>query len=195
LSANGPPDQRLFLTADCVDCRSGSELDRIAAQRCLLDVVDAAAAATGLPRLAWARRPIGPGELTELPIDEPPGIDGFLSELDAELFHHNVTRRSTDRLRLRTAIHYGRNSQLVDSTVLHQALRLCPAACLGVLIAADVFDGLGVHLRPEWLRLVRIPSGTARLFIPGHDVHTLRLRGSGGRLPRARAPSGRVVQD
>lgn len=200
LSANGLPDRRLFLAADSVECSTGNELDRAAAQRCLLDIVDAAAGSAKLPRLSWNRRHTGPGELAELPTEEleSQGIDRFLGELDAELFHHNITRRLTDRLRIRVAIHYGQTARMVDSTMLHQALRLCPQACLGVLLSADVFDGMGTRLRREWLRKVRLRShtftGTAWLLVPGYDVRALRLRGSGIRLPAARVGSRRVVE-
>jgi hypothetical protein len=193
LLANGRRDQRLFLAADAVESRAGSELDRIATRRWVLDIVDAAVAAAGLPGLAWNERH---GCLAELHLDDTAVLDRLVAELDAVLVRHNVTRRLADRLRLRVAVHYGQNGRLVDAAVLHRAMRLCPHAYLGLLLAADVFDGLGTRLRQEWLRGVRITTptftGTAWLFIPGHDVHALRLRGV--RLPRARAPSGRVVQ-
>jgi hypothetical protein len=173
---------RLCIAADSVNHRNDTDLDRTAAQCGLLDVLDAASSFAGLRGLTWHPRPDGAGQLAVPPVEtpEPLVVDRFLRELDAELFRYNVPRRPGDRLRLRVAIHYGQLvGRLIDSVVLHEALRLCPGAHLGVLLSAKVFDAtvatLGTTIRPGWLRKVRDPWGEAWLLVPGMDVHRLPL--------------------
>jgi hypothetical protein len=186
----------LFLAASAINFRSGSRLDRVATRHCLLDILEAAAAAANLPALSWLRREADT-ELAELPVDEPhrDAVDRFLAELDAELFRHNVTRQRAARLRVRLAIHCGQSAidaaRVADAVTLHEALRLCPEAHLGVLVPLSVF-GAGVTTRHrEWLRKVRIARyGAGWLIMPGQDVHSLPLQGSGYPVPAARARSG-----
>lgn len=197
--ADGLLPSRLFLAAGAVNCRNGSRLDRTAARQGLLDILDAAASAASLPKLAWLRGN-GDTELAELPVEGPAHriVDRFLAELDAELFRHNVARQRAARLRVRVAIHCGRSAaeaaQLADTMILHEGLRLCPEANLGVLLSAAVFDNTATRQRPESLRKVRIARptsyGTAWLLMPGQDVHALPLTGSGHPVPAARARSG-----
>jgi hypothetical protein len=188
--------RRLFLAAGAVNCRTGSRLDRAATRHGLLDVIDAATAAADLPRLSWLRHE-SEAELAEMPVDEPHrrAVDRFLAELDAELFRHNVTRQRAARLRVRMAIHSGHSApeaaRLADAVTLHEALRLCPEAGLGVLVSPAIIDGSPATQRPEWLRQVRIANyGPAWLLMPGLDVHALRLQGSTFPVPAARARSG-----
>jgi hypothetical protein len=195
LSPDGPP--RLFLAVSAINCRTGSRLDRVATRHGLLDILDAAAAAADLPPLSWLRGPADT-ELAELLVDDEPvrrTVDRFLAELDAELFRHNVTRQRTVRLRARLAIHCGQSAgqatRLADAVILHEALRLCPEANLGVLVSLTVFDDTATATnRPEWLRKVSVTHyGPAWLLMPGQDVHALSLQGSGYPVPAARARS------
>jgi hypothetical protein len=196
LSSDGLAPQRLYLGAGALNCRDGSSrLDRIATRHFLLDILDAAAAAAGLSALAWLRQD-GDTELAELPVDEqrPRVADRFLGELDAELFRHNVTRQRAARLRVRAAIHCGQTAglaaHLVNAVTLHEAMRLCPEANLGVLLSAGVFDTTVTTQRPEWLRKVRAAGhGTVWLLMPGHNVHDLALHPTAYPLPAARARS------
>jgi hypothetical protein len=80
---------------------------------------------------------------------------------------------------------------LADAVTLHEALRLCPEASLGMLVSLTVFDNTITKQRPEWLRKVRVARyGPAWLLMPGQDVHSLSLQESGYPLPAARARSG-----
>jgi hypothetical protein len=183
---------RLFLAAGAVNFRAGSRLDRAATRHGLLDILDAAAAATDVPRLWWLRGETDT-ELAELSADESHRrtVERFLAELDAELFRHNVTRQRAARLRVRTAIHCGQSAagatQLADAVVLHEALHLCPEANLGVLVSWSVFDNTITAQRPDWLREVRVARyGPAWLLMPGQDVHSLSLKGNGYPVPTAR---------
>ncbi len=196
MSPDGLAPRRLFLAASAINFRSGSRLDRVATRHCLLDILEAAAAAADLPALSWLRREADT-ELAELLADEPhrDTVDRFLAELDAELFRHNVTRQRAARLRVRLAIHCGQSAaeaaRLADAVTLHEALRLCPEAHLGVLVPLTVFDDIATTQRREWLRKVNITRYGARwLIMPGQDVHSLPLLGSAHPVPAARARSG-----
>jgi hypothetical protein len=213
MSSNGLTDRRLCVAADAVSYSKGSDLEQAATQRGLLEVLDSAASSAGLRRLAWQRQAAGDGELAILPADEPEPlvVDRFLHELDAELLRYNAPRQHWARLRLRLAIHFGRLSpaangfagpapivvsRLVDSVVLHEALRVCPEANLGVLLSSQVFEDtvatLATTLRPERLRRVHISGspkfeGDAWLLVPGQDVHALPLTGSDHDAPDTQA--------
>jgi hypothetical protein len=130
VSPDGVADRRLFIAADAAGYRKQSEFDQ-AAMRCdLLDLLDGAAAAAGLPRPAWRRRPCGVGELATLSVDGParPVADSFVRELDAELFRYNLSRRQDARLYLRLSVHYGQFGNWYNlplgSVVEHQAERV-----------------------------------------------------------------------
>lgn len=220
MSANGATERRLCVAADAVSYSTGSDLDQAAVQRDLLEVLDAAATAAGLRRMTWHRQAAGDGELAVLPVGEPEPlvVDRFLRELDAELLRCNAPRRPWARLRLRMAVHFGRLrpaangfagpapvevSRMVDSVVLHEALRICPAANLGVLLSAQVFHDtvatLSTTLRPDQLRKVHISStkfeGDAWLLVPGQDVHSLPLNGSADTAEGGAAePAGQDVR-
>ena len=106
---HGPTDRRLAITADPAG-PAESDLDQLATHRDLLDLLDAASTAAGLPRPTWCDD--SPAR-AELPIDEPAPLaaDRFVQELDAQLVRYNLPRQPTARLRLRLTIHCGHTPQ------------------------------------------------------------------------------------
>lgn len=169
-------------------------------QQALVDVLETATAEAGFDRSRWSVQPSGDGELAVLPDDVPEWtvIDEFPTALANALAANNSSRRDDTRLRIRLAIHQGlvrraaggyaghgvvTVSRIVDSAPARQALVACPVADLVVLLSPLLFNDVvrqgHTHRSGKDFREVSISNktfhGSAWLYVPEHDVHSLQL--------------------
>ena len=101
-----PERPNVYIAADADGYREQSDLDQAATLLDLLEIVEGAMTAAGLDRPTWRPQP-GGGAFARLDPEERVA-DGFVSALDAELFHYNLSRRPCSRMRLRVEVHSGR---------------------------------------------------------------------------------------
>lgn len=205
-------ERRLLLAVDAQGYGASAELFQQEIQRGMKKVLDGAAAASGLRRETWMRQESGDGELSVLPLGEPEKVlvDRFVRELNAELNEHNRVLAAKARVRMRVAVHFGPAGagalgftgagpvvvkRLCDCAAARAALDQTDATLVVALsrtIYEDTVAGLLVSLDPAKLRRVRVKEkefeDDAWLWLPGRDVHALRLDGPEDDPPRAAEP-------
>jgi len=192
--------RRVLLCMDAKGYSDRNDIEQHELQQVLINVIKAAAEEAGLDRRQWDVQSTGDGELAVLPQDsaEWTVIDEFPAALSGALTVHNSDRRDHARLRMRLAIHQGlvrradggyagqgvvTVSRMVDSAQARQALIACPTADLVVLLSPSLFNEVVLqrhtHLSSKDFREVSIRNkkfhSSAWLYVPGHDVHKLRL--------------------
>lgn len=196
----GSIQRRLCVAVDARAYGGRNDIAQLAAQRYLVEFLDAAGQAAGLRRTEWQRQLGGDAEFAVLPPDEPEAtvIDRFIPELDACLRRHNSMLLPQSRLHLRVAIHFGRLiaaingwagpapievARLLNSRPLREALAAAEGANLAVLLSDQVFTDTveqnHTTLRAQQFRKVRVAekefNADAWLWVPGHDAHLLPL--------------------
>lgn len=192
--------RRSLLCSDAARYSIRNDIQQHELQQALVEVTEEATAAAGFDRAKWGVQSSGDGELAVLPADvsEWTVIDYFPTALTAALARHNAHCCEEMRLRMRLAIHYGLVSpaaggyagqgvvvvsRMVNSDIARDALDACHEADLVVLVSASLYNDVilqgHTQLSPNDLREVLVRNKTfndpAWLWIPGHDVHTLRL--------------------
>lgn len=192
--------RRSLLCSDAARYSIRNDIQQHELQQALVEVTEEATAAAGFDRAKWGVQSSGDGELAVLPADvsEWTVIDYFPTALTAALARHNAHCCEEMRLRMRLAIHYGLVSpaaggyagqgvvvvsRMVNSDIARDALDACHEADLVVLVSASLYNDVilqgHTQLSPNDLREVLVRNKTfndpAWLWVPGHDVHTLRL--------------------
>jgi hypothetical protein len=192
--------RRSLLCLDAAHYSDRNDIQQHELQQALVEVIKEAAAAAGFDRRKWGVQPTGDGELAVVSADvsEWKVIDDFPVALTQSLARYNAGRCEETRLRMRLAIHCGlvspaaggwagqgvvTVSRIVNSSIARRALDACPDADLVVLVSASLFNEVvrqgHTQLSPQDLREVLVTSkaftDSAWLWVPGLDVHALRL--------------------
>ncbi|MEU4231262.1 hypothetical protein AB0F17_43800 [Nonomuraea sp. NPDC026600] len=199
MAAGDDFERRLMLSVDAKGYGSKRGGVHGMIQESLLRVLAEAGERTGLNRTAWARQPLGDGELAILPATEPEPrvVEDFPRQLAAAIRRHNRSLREEHQLRLRLAIHFGTAipaangfagagpvhvSRLCESRRLKDLLVASGAALVVALsdtVYADVVVQGHTSLDPEDFRRVRVHEKEldvdAWVWVPGGDVHALTL--------------------
>lgn len=197
----GAFERRPMISADAMGYGSGDDQRQSDVQSGLLDVLDKAAASTGLDRDSWERQPAGDGEFSVLLPQTAEGrlVGDFPRHLAAFLSRRNGDAPWENRLRLRLAVHYGTAiadvnghsgqgpvevARLCDSPPLRAALTESKAD-LAVMLSDRIFTDIVRHghalsVAPEDFREVQVSVKEFRergwLWIPrGRNVHSLTL--------------------
>ncbi|MFD0887225.1 hypothetical protein ACFQ08_22005 [Streptosporangium algeriense] len=196
------PEYRAMISGDIEDYGSRNAGEQAVLQTTLADLLDTAAREAGLERPRWSRQVSGDGEFSVL--TEPASVldlaDSFVRELDVALAVYNRRQYGDNwtRVRLRVALHVGpvlpagpmgvpgphavQVNRLVNAPAACEAMRVCPAADLALIVSDRVFDdylsqGYG-HPRPVRFRPVTVQVKRQRflayLYLPNVDVHELR---------------------
>ncbi|MBB4920729.1 hypothetical protein [Streptosporangium saharense] len=196
------PEYRAMISGDIEDYSSRNAGEQAVLQTALANLLDTAAREAGIERPRWSRQVSGDGEFSVL--TEPASVldlaDSFVRELDVALAVYNRRQYGDNwtRVRLRVALHVGpvlpatpmgrpgphavQVNRLVDAPAAREAMRVCPAADLAVIVSDRVFDdylsqGYG-HPRPVRFRPVTVQGKKQRflayLYLPNADVHELR---------------------
>lgn len=200
-----------MISVDATGYGSGDDQRQSDVQAGLLDVLDQAAASTGLDRDSWERQGAGDGEFSVLLPQTAEGrlVGDFPRHLAAFLSRRNGDAPWENRLRLRLAIHYGTAiadvnghsgqgpvevARLCDSTPLRVALKEAEAD-LAVMLSDRIFTDIVRHghapsVAPEEFREVEVEvkefSERAWLWIPrGRNVHSLTLAPDEAPVPKA----------
>lgn len=143
----------LCLAVDVQGYAGTNDVRQAEIQRDLIDLLDLAAARTGLRRRKWIQQPKGDEELALVPPDEPLGrvVGEFCLTLAAVVRRYNLTRAPMTSLRLRLGLDDGpvdlsRNgfagravigaSRLVNAEPVRSALR---DTDLAVIMSAGVY--------------------------------------------------------
>ena len=184
----GPGGQlgyRLILAVDVEGYSTRSARDQLQAQRDLVDVLDAAAAGSGLDRRRWHRQVTGDGELAVLPghADVARAVGLFPGWLRGMLTDLNAACRPGPRLRVRLALHHGTliagpfgpagdapivASRLLDARPLRQFLARHPGDDLALAVSGSLFRDV---VRTGFCRLDPAAFDPMRITAKGITYH------------------------
>jgi hypothetical protein len=139
----------------------------------LVQVLEEAAALSGLDRTAWERQPQGDQEFAVLPVEtrEPVVLGSFVRNLAVQLGERNANRAEEERMRLRLAIDFG----------------VARTAALGYSGSAPV--SVARYLNASQLkRVLEVLSSTDFALMVSDRVYqdVVRLRGEGESLDPSR---------
>ncbi|MEV5749776.1 hypothetical protein AB0L00_18305 [Actinoallomurus sp. NPDC052308] len=175
----------------------------------MAEVLDRAAAHSGLDRASWSLVPGDGGELAILPPAEPEVrvADSFVRRLAAGLIEYDRLVATEARLRLRLAIHFGPanvEKHGFSGRAPRVARRLCDSVAAGrvlaetaahlvVVVSAQIFEDTIAEqltsLEADHLRKVDVRGESAWVWAPDHRLDGIDLERD---EPGERAdPSGR----